>query len=67
MPKRPTHKQIRELAEESPMLEEGVLELDDKAKVSMTDGDDLRDANGAYVQTWMWVDFSETDLDQDEE
>ena len=64
MPKRPTHKQIRELVSKSSMLEEGTLELDDNAKISMTSGGDLRDANGAYVETWMWVPFAGTPLDQ---
>lgn len=35
---------------------EGELELDDNAKIS--EGDD----NGAYVQMWRWVEFSDTKL-----
>ena len=35
---------------------EGDLELDDDAKIS--EGDD----NGAYVQMWKWVSFSDTEL-----
>ncbi len=38
---------------------DGECEIDDTATVS--EGDD----NGAYVQAWVWVDFSGTDLDKD--
>lgn len=41
------------------MLRDGELELDQNAKIS--EGDD----NGAYIQTWMWVSFDDTDLDKD--
>lgn len=50
---------IFELARKNPMLRDGELELDENAKIS--EGDD----NGAYIQTWMWVDFDGTDLDKD--
>jgi hypothetical protein len=51
---------ILELAGEQ-WAEDGKVEIDDDAKVS--EGD----ANGAYVQAWVWVDFHGTDLDKDEE
>ena len=38
---------------------EGDIEIDDDAVVS--DGDD----NGAYVQAWVWIPFSGTDLDKE--
>ena len=38
---------------------EGECEIDDTAQVSEGDG------NGAYVQAWVWVDFSDTDLDKE--
>lgn len=50
---------IMDLAAESPLLRDGQLELDPSAKIS--EGDD----NGAYVQTWMWVPFSGTELDKE--
>lgn len=37
---------------------EGTLEIDDNTVVS--EGDD----NGAYVQAWVWVDFTGTPLDK---
>jgi hypothetical protein len=37
----------------------GETEIDDGALVS--EGDD----NGAYVQSWIWVDFSDTELDKE--
>lgn len=47
-----------ELAREDDLVSEGGLAIDDDAVVSF--GDD----NGAYVQTWLWVDFAGTQLDQ---
>ena len=40
-------------------VEDGVLEVHCDAKVS--EGDD----NGAYVQAWVWVDFSGTEFDRE--
>lgn len=40
--------------------DEGGLEFDEDAVVS--EGDD----NGAYVQAWKWIDFSETHLDKED-
>lgn len=42
-------------------IQEGVLELDQNAKIS--EGDD----NGAYVQMWKWVDFANTRLCKNED
>lgn len=39
--------------------EDGKLEIDEDAKLS--EGDD----NGAWVQAWVWVDFSGSEFDQD--
>ncbi len=39
--------------------DEGTLEIDSSAAVS--EGDD----NGAYVQAWVWVDFSSTEFDKE--
>lgn len=39
--------------------DEGTIEVDDGAIVS--EGND----NGAYVQAWVWVDFSGTALDKE--
>ena len=36
----------------------GEIEFDDDAKVSESDD------NGAYVQAWVWVSFSGTELDK---
>jgi len=52
---------ILELARDILPLSDGTLELDDMSVVS--EGD----ANGAYVQTWSWVDFSGTELDKEKE
>lgn len=41
------------------MAKDGHLEIDDNAEISM--GED----NGAYVQAWVWVDFSGTEFDKD--
>lgn len=51
---------IREMAVDQ-YHREGELEFDDGAIVS--EGDD----NGAYVQCWRWVDFTDTELDKDAE
>ena len=50
--------QIVEFAQER-HEREGELEIDEGAKVS--EGDD----NGAYVQAWVWVDFSGTPFDKE--
>lgn len=57
--KKTRKERIFELARNNPMLRDGELELDENAKIS--EGDD----NGAYIQTWMWVSFDDTDLDKD--
>jgi hypothetical protein len=51
---------IRELADQA-HGKDGEVEFDEDAIVS--EGED----NGAYVQAWVWVGFSGTDLDQEEE
>lgn len=56
-----SHKQIWQLASNSNMLRDGELELDLNAKIS--EGD----SNGAYIETWMWVDFDGTKLDKEAE
>jgi hypothetical protein len=52
----PRRQQIIELAKQCES--EGDLELDDDDRVVISEGDD----NGAYVQMWKWVDFSNTPL-----
>lgn len=52
--------EIRALASEM-HHRDGELEIDPDAIVS--EGDD----NGAYVAAWVWVDFSCTELDKDNE
>ena len=54
-------KAIIDLAREQLPLREGTVEIDGDALVS--EGDE----NGAYVQTWGWVDFDGTDLDKEAE
>ena len=49
---------IIQLAREVHHLD-GQCEIDDMAEVSEGTG------NGAYVQAWVWVDFSGTDLDKE--
>jgi hypothetical protein len=49
---------IREMAR-AQRHRDGEVEIDENAVVS--EGDD----NGAYVQAWVWVDFSGTPLDKD--
>lgn len=49
---------VIELARSDYRVSEGELEIEDDAVVSF--GDD----NSAYVQTWLWVDFAGTQLDQ---
>lgn len=41
--------------------DEGVLEIDDNAKVSISE--DPQGVRGAYVQAWVWVDAPEQDED----
>jgi len=55
------HKAVLDLARKDPKVHEGELEIDDNAVVSY--GGD----NGAYVQAWLWVDFSGTPLDEEAE
>ena len=50
--KRPTYKQTREAAKRL-FHDEGVLEIDDDAKVSRSV--DMVAENGAYVAAWVWV------------
>ena len=52
---------IVELARALPLVREGECEVDDNAKLS--EGDD----NGAYVQAWIWVTFSGTPLDKEQQ
>ena len=49
---------IRELAR-AQYHEDGVCEIDDSSLIS--EGDD----NGCYVEAWVWVDFSGTELDKE--
>ena len=51
---------IWDLASHNDLLRDGELELDQVAKVS--EGDD----NGAYIQTWMWVPYEDTEFDRGE-
>jgi len=53
----PRRQKTLELARAT-LAREGELEFDDDAIAS--EGDD----NGAYVQTWAWVDFAGTNLDK---
>lgn len=55
----PTDEQIYDLAHASGTLRDGELEMDPDAKISRGD------ANGAYVQTWLWVSFDGTPFDHD--
>ena len=56
----PRREQIVEIAQES-LGREGAIEFDDDAIVS--EGSD----NGAYVEGWIWLDFSGTPLDKEKE
>ena len=47
---------VVELARTDPRVHEGELEIDDNAVVSFAG------ENGAYVQAWLWVDFTGTPL-----
>ena len=38
---------------------DGELEFDDEPKMSESDD------NGAYVQAWVWIDFTSTELDKE--
>lgn len=49
---------IREMAFDE-YHDDGTIEIDSDAKVS--EGTE----NGAYVQAWVWVDFTGTDLDRE--
>lgn len=51
--------QIWDLAMKSGKIHDGELELDAYAKISQGE------SNGAYIQTWMWVDFAGTELDSE--
>ncbi len=55
----PLRQKILDLARVT-LAREGELEFDDDAIAS--DGDD----NGAYLQAWVWVDFSGTSLDKNQ-
>ena len=49
------------LANESDLVDnDGGVEIDDNTAIVSEGGD-----NGAYVQAWVWVDFSGTDLDKE--
>jgi hypothetical protein len=43
-------------------VSDGEIEIDDNAKIS--EGEEPSD-NGAYVQAWVWVDFSGSPLSTD--
>lgn len=45
--------------------EDGVIEVDERAKVSKADSNDPDAEKGAYVQAWIWV--SDSDVDEGEE
>lgn len=49
--KTPTHEQIIQAAKNHKWVSEGVLEIDDNAKISRIEGSDA----GAYVQSWLWI------------
>ena len=53
------YREVVAMAREQLELRDGELELDDDAEVS--EGGD----NGAYVQTWRWVSFAGTPLDNE--
>jgi hypothetical protein len=42
---------------------EGTIEFDDQPRISEYD----EPGNGAYVQAWVWVDFSGTPLSKEDE
>lgn len=54
------NQRIKQLAREQHQSD-GECEIDDNALIS--EGDD----NGTYVQAWVWVDFSGTDLDKEKD
>jgi len=49
-------------AREHPLMQEGTLEVDDRAVVSKDDSGDA-EPSGAYVQCWLWVDAAESGID----
>jgi len=51
---------IVELAEDQ-HGKQGLLELDGQANISESEN------NGAWVSAWVWVDFSDTELDKEED
>ena len=51
---------IIEIASDAPWVKEGEVEIDENARLSES-GD-----NGCYVAAWTWCDFSDTELDKDE-
>jgi len=54
---------IREIARECCSFD-FMIEVDEDARVSEVHA---RGQNGAYVQAWVWVDFSGTDLAEESE
>lgn len=50
--------EIAELAKQNALVEDGVLEIDTPTIISQGN------ANGAYVQAWLWVDFAGTKFDK---
>lgn len=42
----------------------GVIEIDDDAPVSISEDDDNPD--GAYVQAWIWIDRTDTDIEEEQ-
>ena len=57
-PKRPTDKQLIATAKKL-YHDEGSIEIDDAAKISM---DDDPATDGAYVQAWVWVAFDDAEF-----
>jgi hypothetical protein len=55
MKKKPTNKEMREVAKREYHCE-GEIEIDDNAKISR---DPKNEDRGAYVQAWVWVYDSE--------
>jgi len=46
--------------------EDGVIEVDEKAKVSKPDTNDKNAEQGAYVQAWIWIPNAIVDTDEDD-
>ena len=46
--------------------EDGVIEVDEKAKVSKPDSSDKSAEAGAYVQAWIWIPDSYINTDEED-